>query len=94
MKKLWFHIVKTTILIRKKLPVFIVPSKSMMKNLGGCNMTNKQAMETLATLRFMISSGLMKVTQENAEFMFTLVVALDVGIAAINEIDQKQGEQK
>ena len=54
---------------------------------------NRQAMETLAALRFMLSSGLMQITKENAEFMACLIKALDTGIAAINQIESKEGEK-
>ena len=54
---------------------------------------NQQAMETLAALRFMISSGLMKITKDNADFMPSLVNALDKGIAAINQLELKEGEK-
>jgi len=54
---------------------------------------NRQAMETLAALRFLLSSGLTPITKENAEFMAGLIKALDTGIAAINQIESKEGEK-
>lgn len=54
---------------------------------------NQQAMETLAALRFMITSGLMPSTADTAVFMMNLVNALDKGIAAINQLELKEGEK-
>ena len=54
---------------------------------------NQQAMETLAALRFMISSGSMQITKDNADFMASLVKALDRGMAAINQLELKEGEK-
>lgn len=54
---------------------------------------NRQAMETLAALRFMITSGLIPLMEDTAVFMTNLVKALDTGIAAINKIELQEGKK-
>ena len=49
-------------------------------------MTNKQAMETLAVLRFMMSSGMVKRTADNEENLLQICQALDIGISSIDHV--------
>ena len=69
------------------LPFYFLKVLEKMKS------ENQQATETLAALRFMITSGLMPSTADTAVFMMTLVNALDKGIAAINQLELKEGEK-
>ena len=55
-------------------------------------MSNKQAIETLAALRFMMSSGMVKRTKENEENLLQICQALDIAISSIDQIMKEKGE--